>query len=291
MFPRGEVTGSKVDTARRSRSVWSSSVPPSILAAAQPAGVEARRALKTGRSSLPAAEHGSLWRPQHASTGQLSASHSGRQTQTFFFFTILFITISVLFSCKGIQQKLLKRSCPQNGAARLPFLGMPHVLLLVPREGEPGGTVYQRVSSPGSHRGGTGEGLGLSGRGAERGHLRGAPGVGAGAWDGLPQERNSILPFLPQPGPNLPRQGQRRAHPPQGPRISPQGTAGLGAGAREEPRQSVWYGEGHAAPPALPAGVCFWWEGGRRGSLIPVIPRSPLPDPPLPEGSMGGGRC
>lgn len=31
----------------------------------------------------------------------------------------------MLFTCKGIQQKLLKRSCPQNGAARLPFLGVP----------------------------------------------------------------------------------------------------------------------------------------------------------------------
>lgn len=43
------------------------------------------------------------------------------------FFTILFITISVLFSCKGIQQKLLKPSCPQNGAARfaLPWCAPP----------------------------------------------------------------------------------------------------------------------------------------------------------------------
>lgn len=62
----------------------------------------------------------------------------------------------------------------------------------------------------------------------------------------------------------------------------------MGAGARGEPRQSVWYGEGHAAPPALPAGVRFWWGGGRRGSLIPVPCRSPRPDPP-PGRQHGGG--
>jgi hypothetical protein len=72
----------------------------------------------------------------------------------FFFFTILFITISVLFSCKGIQQKLLKRSCPQNGAARLPFLGVSH-LLLVPRGGEAGGLLPKKVSNPRNHGGDT----------------------------------------------------------------------------------------------------------------------------------------
>lgn len=175
----------------------------------------------------------------------------------------------------------------------MPFLGVPH-FLLVPRGGEPGGggAVYQRSLQPWEPQRGHGRREGLSGRDAEHGHLRGAPGVGAGAWDGLPQEelKNSILPFLPQPGPNLPRQGQQRTHPPQDPRISPQGTGGVGGGGeRGEPRQSVLYGEGDAAPPALPVGVRFWWEGGRQGSLIPVICRSPLPVPPLPEGSMGGG--
>lgn len=93
-------------------------------------------------------EHGSLWWLEHASTGQLSESHIQvyGHKRLFFFFTILFITISVLFSCKGIQQKLLKRSCPQNGAAHLPFLGVPH-FLLIPRGEEPGGgVVYQRKS-------------------------------------------------------------------------------------------------------------------------------------------------
>lgn len=51
----------------------------------------------------------------------------------------------MLFSCKGIQQKLLKRSCPQNGAAHLPFLGVSHLLLLLPRGREAGGTVYQSL--------------------------------------------------------------------------------------------------------------------------------------------------
>ena len=91
-------------------------------------------------------EHGSLWWLEHASTGQLSESHiQVYGHKRLFFFTILFITISVLFSCKGIQQKLLKRSCPQNGAARLPFLGVPH-FLLIPRGEEPGGVLFTKES-------------------------------------------------------------------------------------------------------------------------------------------------
>lgn len=97
-------------------------------------------------------EHGSLWWLEHESTGQLPESHTQVDTNGFFFFfffffTVLFITISVLFSCKGIQQKLLKRSYPQNGAARLPFLGVPH-FLLIPRGGEPGGVFTKESLQP-----------------------------------------------------------------------------------------------------------------------------------------------
>lgn len=92
----------------------------------------------------------------------------------FSFFTILFITISVLFSCKGIQQKLLKRSRPQNGAARLPFLGVPQLFLaLTGMDERLGGQLPKNVFGPRSHRGGAGEGL--SGMDTEHGHLRGAP--------------------------------------------------------------------------------------------------------------------
>ena len=61
----------------------------------------------------------------------------------FFFFTILFITISVLFSCKGIQQKLLKRSCPQNGAAHfaLPWCAPPP-----PQGGGEAGVLFTKES-------------------------------------------------------------------------------------------------------------------------------------------------
>lgn len=119
-----------------------------FLAAAQPTGMEARRALKTRCSSLPPVQSmapSGGWSMQ-AQVSSQSLTFRYTDTNVFFFFTILFITISVLFSCKGIQQKLLKRSCPQNGAARLPFLGVPH-FLLIPRGEEPGGgVVYQRKS-------------------------------------------------------------------------------------------------------------------------------------------------
>lgn len=70
----------------------------------------------------------------------------------------------MLFSCKGIQQKLLKRSHPQNGAARL--LALPWCAPLPPSpqgRGAWGTVLPKKVSSPGSHGGGTGEGEGLSG--------------------------------------------------------------------------------------------------------------------------------
>lgn len=136
----------------------------------------------------------------------------------FLFFTILFITISVLFSCKGIQQKLLKRSCPQNGAAHLPFLGVPH--FLISRGREVGGLLPMKVSSPGSHCEGLGGG-GLSGRLLSMVISEVPLRVGAGSWGILPQElKNSILSFLPQSEPNLPDRGSRELYLP---RISPQG--------------------------------------------------------------------
>ena len=185
-------------------------------------------------------EHGSLWWLEHASTGQLSESHIQvyGHKRLFFFFTILFITISVLFSCKGIQQKLLKRSCPQNGAARLPFLGVPH-FLLIPRGEEPGGgcCLPKKVSSPGSHSGGTGEGEGLSGRDAERGLSEVPLEWGLGHGMASPQEelKNSILPFLPRPEPNLPDKGSKGLTLLRIPESALRGPAGWWGGERGEP--------------------------------------------------------
>lgn len=119
-----------------------------------------------------------------------------------------------------------KRGCP---------LALPWCAPLPPHpqgRGAWGDCLPKKVSSPGSHSGGTGEGEGLSGREAERGHLRGAPRVEAAAWDGLPPRRTKKLhPSLPTSArARSSRQGQQRTHPPQDPRISPQGTGRVGGG-------------------------------------------------------------
>lgn len=138
------------------------------------------------------------------------------QTQCFFpflffsFFTILFITISVLFSCKGIQQKLLKRSRPQNGAAHLPFLGVPQFFLVL-RGGETGGQLPKNVFSPRSHRGGTGEAKtcleGILSMAIPDVPLK----VGAGAWGEFPQLKNTPTSARAR----YSRQVQQRTPPPQ----------------------------------------------------------------------------
>ena len=149
-------------TGRRRRSSPSSPPPhphppPPLPARPDARGGSCGDAPTTRLASRLGTGQASLWWPPPAGTAQRPDSHAEVDTVAFFFlsfflffsfFTILFITISVLFSCKGIQQKLLKRSCPQSGAARLPFLGVPH-LLLIPGGGGvagEGGTVYQRKS-------------------------------------------------------------------------------------------------------------------------------------------------
>ena len=186
-------------------------------------------------------EHGSLWWLEHASTGQLSESHIQiyGHKRFFFFFTILFITISVLFSCKGIQQKLLKRSCPQNGAARLPFLGVPH-FLLIPRGGEPGegGAVYQRKSPAlGATVGALEKGRACLG-GMLSAAISEVPlewGLGHGMASPQEELKNSILPFLPRPEPNLPDKGSKGLTLLRIPESALRGPAGWWGGERGEP--------------------------------------------------------
>ena len=190
----------------------------------------------------------------------LRASHSGRQTQ-FFLFTILFITISVLFSCKGIQQKLLKRSCPQNGAARLPFLGVPHVLL-VPRAGEPGGTVYRKVSSPGSHRGRR--------AGPVREGCRARPSQGcpwSGGWGlGWPPPRTKLHPSLPASArAKPPKTRAAKDSPSSGSQDQPSGVRGLGGGGEGRASTKCLVRGGARSTTSSPCGGAFLvgrWEAG-----------------------------
>lgn len=162
---------------------------------------------------------------------------------------------------------------PKRGAARLPFLSAPP-----PPQGKGGwGTVYKESLQPWEPRGGTGEGC-LSGRDTECGCLKGAPRMGAGAWDGCPQnQKNSILPFLPQLKPNLPDRGSKGLSSPE---LALRELGGVGRTTGESPDKVSCTGRGGSTT-SSPSGGAFWWEGGRWGPLIPVSQRSPQ-SPPCP---------
>lgn len=138
-----------------------------------------------------------------------------------------------------------------------------------PGEGSLGECLPKKVSSPGSHSGGTGEGEGLSGRDTECGHLRGAPRVGAGAWDGLPQEelKNSILSFLPQPEPSLPDKGSKGLTRPRIPESTLRELGGVGAMRGESLDEVSCTGRGRQHHQLSQWGCVF---GGKVGGRAPL---------------------
>lgn len=122
----------------------------------------------------------------------------------------------------------------------MPFLGVPH-FLLIPRGGEPGGTVYQRKSPALGATVGALE----KGRACLGGKLSVAISEVPLEWrlrHGMasPQEelKNSILPFLPQPEPDLPDKGSKGLTLLRIPESALRGLAGWaggGGGERGEP--------------------------------------------------------